>query len=368
MRANAAPPPAVRPGAVTSQGLAPPSATSQSPTLRSRPTLSARSRFLTLATLLTTAVLAGALATLAWGDLGVSVTDLVAAAQGEAGTKVMFVLERLRGPRLLVGIGAGAAFGLAGALFQTVTRNPLGSPDVIGLGAGAGAGVALATLLAPGLIPAPVGAVLGAAVAIGLVHVSTGLGFASPARVIITGIGVSAMALALTQYVVAVAVRDASSQLAGYLVGTLNSRSLEQGALIGIALLVLIPAVAALSHDLRMMDLGDQLADALGSSAIRTRTWAILLSALLAAAGVAVAGPIAFVALAAPHIARRMIRIPGPHLALSALVGALIMVLADFTVQHVGPFEDLPVGVITAGVGGLYLGYLLLSEWKRSDA
>lgn len=329
---------------------------------------SATPRSSALVILLAAAILAGALATLAWGDLGVSIPDLVAAAQGDAGTKVMFVLERLRGPRLLVGIGAGAAFGLAGALFQTVTRNPLGSPDVIGLGAGAGAGVALATLLAPGSVPAPVGAVLGAAVAIGLVHVSTGLGFASPARVIITGIGVSAMALALTQYVVAVAVRDASSQLAGYLVGTLNSRSLEQAGLIGIALLVLVPVVGLLSHDLRMMDLGDQLADALGSNAIRTRTWAILLSTLLAAAGVAVAGPIAFVALAAPHIARRMSGAPGPHLALSALMGALIMVLADFTVQHVAPFEDLPVGVLTAGVGGLYLGYLLVTDWKKADA
>jgi iron complex transport system permease protein len=321
-----------------------------------------------LGAVLLAAVLLGGIATLAWGDLGVGPRDLLEASRGEAGAKTMFVLERLRGPRLLVGIGAGLALGLAGALFQTVTRNPLGSPDVIGLGAGAGAGVALATLLAPGAVPAPVGALVGAGIAIALVHLSTGLGFASPARVIITGIGVSAMALAITQYVVAVALRDASTQLAGYLVGSLNSRSLQQALFIGVALLVLIPLIALIGHDLRMMDLGDQLADALGGSAIRTRTLAILLSVALAAAAVAVAGPIAFVALAAPHIARRMIGAPGPHLALSALVGALIMVLADFTVQHVGPLENLPVGVVTAGVGGMYLGYLLITEWKRADA
>lgn len=328
--------------------------------------MSARS--LTLGALLLAAIIAGSLATLAWGELGVGVPDLLAAARGEASTTATFVLERLRGPRLLVGIGAGLAFGLAGALFQTVTRNPLGSPDVIGLGAGAGAGVALATLLLPGLVPAPVGAMVGAGIAIGLVHLSTGLGFASPARVIITGIGVAAMATAVTQYVVAVALRDSSTQLAGYLVGTLNSRSLGQAAVIGGCLLVLAPAVALLSHDLRMMDLGDQLAEALGGSAIRTRTWAIVLSVLLAAAGVAVAGPIAFVALSAPHIARRMVGAPGPHLVLSALVGALIMVLADFAVQHVGPLENLPVGVITAAFGGVYLGYLLVTAWKKADA
>ena len=314
------------------------------------------------------AVLLGGIATLAWGDLGVGPRDLLEATRGEAGAKTMFVLERLRGPRLLVGIGVGLALGLAGSLFQTVTRNPLGSPDVIGLGAGAGAGVAVATLFAPGLVPAPVGALAGAGAAIALVHVSTGLGFASPSRVIITGIGVSAMALAITQYVVAVALRDASTQLAGYLVGSLNSRSLQQALFIAVALLVLIPLIALLSHDLRMMDLGDQLADALGGSAIRTRTLAILLAVALAAAAVAVAGPIAFVALAATHIARRMSGAPGAHLTLSALVGALIMVLADFAVQHGGPLENLPVGVVTAGVGGMYLGYLLITEWKRADA
>lgn len=325
-------------------------------------------RAATIGALLLAAVVAAGLATLAWGDLGVGPGDLTQALRGDADVRTTFVLERLRGPRLLVGIGAGIAFGLSGALFQTVTRNPLGSPDVIGLGAGAGAGVALSTLLLPGVVPAPVGALLGAGAAIGLVHVSTGLGFASPARVIITGIGVSAMALALTQYVVAVALRDTSAQLAGYLVGTLNSRNLGQVLVIGASLLVLAPLCALLSHDLRMMDLGDQLADALGAGAIRTRTAAILLAVLLAAAAVAVAGPIAFVALASPHIARRMVGAPGAHLVLSALVGALVMVLADFTVQNVGVVQDLPVGVITAAFGGAYLGYLLITEWKRADA
>lgn len=228
--------------------------------------------------------------------------------------------------------------------------------------------MAMTTLLAPGSVPAPVGAVLGAGAAIALVHLSTGLGFASPARVIITGIGVSAMALALTQYVVAVALRDASSQLAGYLVGSLNSRGPEHVATIALALLVLCPLVALLAHDLGQMDLGDQLADALGARAVRTRSLAILLAVLLSAAAVSVSGPISFVALAAPHIARRVLAAPGPHLTASALVGALMMVLADLLVQQEGPLENLPVGVITAAVGGVYLGYLLIHAWRRADA
>lgn len=308
------------------------------------------------------------LATLAWGPLGVGLADLVATAEGNPDTTTRFVLERLRGPRVLVAIGVGIALGLSGALFQTVTRNPLGSPDVIGLGAGAGAGVALATLFWPGAIPAPVGAVAGAAVAIGVVHFSTGLGFASPARVIITGIGVAAMSLAITQYVVAVALRDSASQLAAYLVGTLGTRNFQHVLIIVLALLVLVPLVMMLSHRLVPMDMGDQLADALGSHAVATRTWAIVLSVLLAASAVSVAGPIAFVALTAPHIARRMTRAPGPNLVVSAFTGAVIMLVSDLLVQQSPWFEGLPVGVITAGVGGVYLGYLLVTEWRKASA
>lgn len=312
-------------------------------------------------------ILVLAVLTLAWGPLGVGVSEVAALITGEAEASTLFVLERLRGPRVLVAVGVGLAFGISGALFQTVTRNPLGSPDVIGLGAGAGAGVATATLFWPGLVPAPLGALAGAAAAVGLVWFSTGLGFASPARVIITGIGVAAMATALTQYVVAVALRDSASQLAAYLVGSLGTRSMEHVAVIFAALAVLVPAAAALSHRLTPMDMGDQLADSLGVSAVGTRTRAILLAVVLAAAAVSVAGPIAFVALSAPHIARRAARTPGPHLGLSALVGAVIMLAADFLVQHVPLFEGLPVGVITAGVGGVYLGYLLVSTWRRAS-
>lgn len=307
-----------------------------------------------------------AVLTLSLGELGVGPSDLLAAVTGEMSTTTGFVLERLRGPRLLVAIGVGVALGVAGALFQTVTRNPLGSPDVLGLSAGAGAGVALCTLLAPTAVSAPVGAVAGAAVAIGLVYFSTGLGFASPARVIITGIGVAAMATAVTQYVVAVMLRDSGAQLAGYLAGSLNSRSLGHAGFIALALLVLLPLVALLTTRLHMMDLGDDVADSLGASATGTRSAAIVLSTLLAAAAVAVSGPIAFVALTAPHIARRMTRDPGPNLLLSALTGAVIMLAADLIAQQM--LDELPVGIVTAGVGGMYLGYLLVKEGKRASA
>lgn len=326
--------------------------------------LPVRRRSRRLALMLVAAVVLLAAVTLALGDLGLGPVDVVAAVQGEMSASTRFVLERLRGPRLLVAIGVGVALGVSGALFQTVTRNPLGSPDVLGLAAGAGAGVAVATLMAPGL-STPVGAVLGAGAAIGLVYVSTGLGFASPARVIITGIAVAAMATAVTQYVVAVVLRDHGSQLAAYIAGSLNSRSLGHAAIIGVALLVLLPVVGWWSTRLQLMDLGDDVAEGLGGSAVGTRTAAIVLSTLLAASAVAVSGPIAFVALTAPHIARRLSRAPGPNLVLAGLTGAVIMLAADLLAQQV--FDGLPVGIITAGVGGAYLGYLLVTEWKKTS-
>ncbi|GAA3284379.1 FecCD family ABC transporter permease [Nesterenkonia halobia] len=336
--------------------------------LGSRVALPVSPRNLTVAAVLGALILICGLVTLSAGSLGVAPAEAVAALAGEADGKVEFVLERLRGPRLLVAVGVGLALGLSGSLFQTVTRNPLGSPDVLGLGAGAGAGVAMTTLLGSGMVPAPIGAVVGAGIAILLVWWSSGVGFASPARVIVTGIGVASMATALTHYVVAVALHDAAHDLAAYTMGSLGTRSMEHAALIGVALAVLLPALVLLAHRLRPMDLGDELADTLGSGAASTRTAAIVLAVLLAAAAVAVAGPISFVALTAPHIARRLTRAPGPNLAVSALVGAMILVSADLAAQQLPFLDGLPVGIVTAGVGGVYLGHLLIVEWRRASA
>ncbi|MGP6173850.1 FecCD family ABC transporter permease [Corynebacterium sp. A21] len=305
------------------------------------------------------------LATLSLGRLGLGAGELLALLRGEAGASTEFVFTRVRGPRLLVAIFAGAAFGLSGALFQTVTRNPLGSPDVLGLAAGAGAGVALVTLLSPVPLPAPVGALAGAVVAISLVAFSTGKGLSSTSRIIIAGIAVAAMATAITQFVVTATLRDEASQLSAYIVGSLNSRDMGQVAVIAATLVIATPLLLSISPRLQLMELGDELATSLGGRAEHTRSRAILLSVVLAAMAVAVAGPIAFVALMSPHAARMLTRTSGPNLVGSALTGAVLLVLADLATQQIPLFEGLPVGVITAGIGGVFLGYLLIKEWKK---
>ncbi|MFJ8748463.1 FecCD family ABC transporter permease [Streptomyces sp. NPDC102441] len=312
-------------------------------------------------------LLAAAVATLTAGRLGVGLADLPAALLGNAEGKNRFVLNRLRGPRLTVAIGTGAALGLSGALFQSVTRNPLGSPDVIGLGAGAGAGAAFSALMFPGTVPAVVGALAGALLAMALVYVSTGTGFRNPARLVIAGIGVAAMGTALTQYVVYAMERDKASALTAYVNGSLTARSWDDTTMIWVVLLAVAPLTALMSRRLNIAEMGDDIATGLGSEPKRTKTAAVLLAIALSAAAVTVAGPISFIALTAPQIARRVTRGTGPHLMLSALTGALLLVLADLCSQQLPLFDDLPVGIYTMAIGGAYLGYLLIREWRNGS-
>ncbi|MFF9508455.1 FecCD family ABC transporter permease [Streptomyces sp. NPDC014724] len=306
-----------------------------------------------------------AVATLSLGRLGVPLADLAGALTGGAAGKNAFVLERLRGPRLVVALGTGGALGLSGALFQSVTRNPLGSPDVIGLASGAGAGAAIVALMFPDSVPVALGALLGAVLAMALVHVSTGTGFRNPARLVVAGIGVAAIGTAITQYVVYAMERDRATVLTAYVNGSLSARSWEDATTIWLVLLVVAPLTALVARRLDIGEMGDDIAGALGSGPRSTKTIAVVLAIVLSAGAVSVAGPIAFVSLTAPQIAKRITRVSGPHLVLSALTGALLLVLADLCAQQLPLFDSLPVGIYTMAVGGVYLGYLLIREWRR---
>jgi iron complex transport system permease protein len=324
-----------------------------------------RRRGLLLALVLLGLLAVAAVVTMTVGDLGIPLARLVPALFGDIDAQGAFVLERLRGPRLAVAIGTGLALGAAGTLFQSVARNPLGSPDVIGVGAGAGAGAAVVALLIPGLLPVPVGAVLGGGLAVLVVYLVTGSGFARPGKLVVAGVGVAAMATAFTNYVVSVVARDQASVLAAYINGTLSARSWEHAATIWGALLLVLPCALLLSPRLLLSEMGDDVSAGLGARPRSARASAVVLSVLLAGAAVSVTGPIVFVALTAPNIARRLSRAPGPNLVNSALTGALLLVLADLAAQYSGIGDRLPVGVFTLAFGGGYLGYLLVREWRR---
>ncbi|HUG50925.1 MAG TPA: iron chelate uptake ABC transporter family permease subunit, partial [Terrimesophilobacter sp.] len=152
---------------------------------------------------------------------------------------------------------------------------------------------------------------------------------------------------------------------AAYLNGSLASRTWSDAVVIGVGVVALLPCALALTRRLQLMEMGDEQADALGARSGATRLLAVLVAIVLAAAAVSAAGPIAFIALTAPQIARRLARTAGPHIVLSALMGAFLLTLADLLTQQ-SPLEvTLPVGIVTAGIGGIYLGYLLIREWNK---
>ncbi|AYY12098.1 ferrichrome ABC transporter permease [Actinobacteria bacterium YIM 96077] len=330
--------------------------------------LPVRRRSVAVAGGLAVAVLVTAALTLALGELGVAPDRLAAAVSGQLGPQEEFVLSRLRGPRLAVTLTAGAGFGISGALFQTVTRNPLGSPDVIGLAAGASAGAAAFGLMWTGILPLPAGALVGAVVAMALVYVGTGQGFSSPGRMIIVGIGVNAMSLAFVQWIITSTQREQATVIAAYLNGSTASRSWDDALLMTVALLVLLPLALAFTRRLQLIEMGDELADALGARAHQTRVWSVIIAICAATAAVTVVGPVAFVALTAPQIGRRLTRASGPNIVVAAMTGALVLSFADMLVQHAPLGSQLPVGIVTAAVGGVYLGYLLMREWKKVSA
>ncbi|MFF1530124.1 FecCD family ABC transporter permease [Cellulomonas sp. NPDC058312] len=309
-----------------------------------------------------------ALVTVAVGDLGISPAELPAVLAGDGSKAQEWVLWSNRAPRIGVAAGAGAAFGVAGAIFQSVTRNPLGSPDIIGLGSGAAAGAAAATLVWPGVVPGPVGALVGAGVAVALVLLGAGRGVRAPFRMVVVGIAIGAMALAFVQLALARATTEEAQTVAAWLNGSLLSRNAGHVATIALALVVLLPLALSLTRRLQLVEMGDDAATALGVSPGRTRSLAIAVGVALTAAAVSVCGPVSFIALTAPQIARRVTRSTGPGMMAAACTGAVLLVAADLLAQHAPWGVQYPVGVLTALLGGSYLAYLLVREWRKGTA
>lgn len=304
-----------------------------------------------------------AVSTLTLGDLGLHPSQLRELCAGSADATTVFVVSRLRGPRLVTATLVGMLFGIAGALFQSATRNPLGSPDVIGITAGAKAGMALFVLVPA--MPTALAAGLGAGAATLIVYLVTGNGFRSPTRTIIAGIAVGALAHGLTHYVMTMKLRHGAHQLAAALTGSLNAASWYDALVAAIALTLVWPAALLLAANLSLLALGDDTASGLGAAPTTTRSAAIVLSTIAAGAAVAAGGPIAFIALTAPQIAARITATARVPITGAAMVGAVIALAADLLVQQASLVHGLPTGVITLGVGGIYLGFLLVRESRK---
>lgn len=277
------------------------------------------------------------------------------------------VITEWRLPRVTAGLVFGAALGVSGALFQNLTRNPLGSPDVIGLDSGAYTGALFALYVLAGTsAQLALFSVLGGLLATLVVYLlSFDRGF-SGLRLVVIGIAVNAMVTAFNSWIILRADTDVAIAAVGWSAGSLNGVDWADLWIpfwvIGLLFLVISLRTRALHQTL----LGDAVAVTTGVGLGRLRLLMVLVGVGCTATVTAVAGPIAFIALAAPQIGRRLTGSPGVPLLPAALTGAVLLQGADLLAQALLAPEALPVGVVSTAVGGCYLIWLLTKEVRRA--
>ncbi|GHC99040.1 iron ABC transporter [Streptomyces violarus] len=300
------------------------------------------------------------------GDFPISLSRVIATILGQGEQVDQFVIMDLRMPRALAGLVVGIALGVSGAITQSIARNPLASPDVLGITSGAGAvavflvtvsgGTAAAIVNSVGLSAAALAGGLGTGLLVYFLAWRRGIdGF----RLILIGISVSAVMQAITTWLLVTAdIRDVAKAQA-WLVGSLEDRAWGE---VWVALwcsLVLLVVVSFVAFQFKPMHFGDEVAAGLGVRYAAVRAVLLLCAVLLAGVAVSAAGPVPFVALVAPQVAMRLARFPTPPMVASGLVGALLLIGSDLVARTALPVS-LPVGVVTAAIGGPFLVYLLV--------
>lgn len=308
---------------------------------------------------------------LAQGAYSVPPDQVLAAFFGSGSDVVRYAVVELRLPRTLTGIVVGFALGISGALTQTVTRNPIASPDVLGVTAGASLGavsvIALGTPFAASPLSVPAAALLGGLLTAAVIFALSWRRGADSLRLILTGIAVNAAVVAMVSWMLVVAQLSRAVSANVWLVGSLEGSNWTSvtPAIIATAILALLTLTVA--RALPALALGPDTAAALGVSPRQTRTILLLLSVALAAIGVAAAGPIGFIAFAAPQIALRVFKTPSPPLFCSGLLGALLITGSDLLLRVASPVP-LPVGIMTTLIGAPFLIYLIIRTTRRRSA
>lgn len=326
-----------------------------------------KTRLLVVIAILCTALILLSLATLCRGTLALSVQQLLAifTGQGSAGSRLVVLDWRL--PRLLVGLLCGSALGVSGAIFQSLLRNPLGSPDVLGLNAGAFSGVLIVMLLWPGNLTAITCASLVAAMLTGLlIYLLAWRNGVATFRLILIGIGIRALLMSFNSWVITSSSLTTAMTAGLWSAGSLNGIGWASLPVLSIFLLLAVLGVSMLARTMRLLEMGDETACALGVNTEGSRRGLLILGVLLTAVPTAIIGPVSFIALVAPQIAARINSNQQGALWCSALCGSLLLIAADYFAQHGFPPYQLPVGVITVSIGGVYLLSLLVREARRS--
>lgn len=332
------------------------------------------------AVVVATSTFAALVAAFAWsvsvGDIDLGLGEVLGVLTGGGDSTTRFIITDLRIPRAVVGVVVGACLGLSGALFQTFARNPLASPDVLGVTDGAAVGALFVIVmgssggvLATGASSVGVtgAALLGALGAAALLYLLAWRRGIDGTRLVLIGIGLQAVFISGVSWLISRAeVYDLPSALA-WLSGSLADRGWHEAMPAIWALAALAPVALVLTRTLRALQLGDDSARGLGVRLQLAQAAVLLVAVGLAAFAVSAAGPVDFVAFVVPQIALRLVGGSRPPLVTSALTGALLVLVADTATRAYFPSE-LPVGVVTAMIGAPYLLWLLARTHRKASA
>lgn len=298
------------------------------------------------------------------GKYPISLIDILEALAGKRDDLIQMIVTEWRLPRVILAALLGAALGMSGAIFQSLTRNPLGSPDVIGFSAGSYSGALIAMLiLSGGYYETALGSLAGGIATAATVSILSSRNGAQGLQIILIGIGISAMLSAFNAWMIREAELQIAMSAAVWGAGTLNGLGMEQLKRVALILLCVMPWCLILSRPMRQLEMGDDVARASGINTNRLRLALMALGVTLTATVTATAGPIAFIALCAPQLAQRLVRAGGVTLVSSALTGSVLLMAADWAAQHAFSTQ-FPVGVMTVSIGGIYFLWLLIREGR----
>ncbi len=325
-----------------------------------------RGHLLTLLIAALVLVLAGAMLLL--GNTFYSPLTVLKVLMGDTIKGASFAVGTIRLPRMLAGLVAGMAFGMAGSAFQIMLRNPMASPDIIGItsGSSAAAVFCIMVLHAGSGLTAIASVVSGLGVAL-LIFALSGGGHFFGGRLILIGIGISAMLRSVISYLM---LRGSQYDVPGamrWLSGSLNGVQMDEISLLVVLVPVFGMALMLLERYLRILALGEQSAISLGVTVAKVRLMIVISSVVLIAFATAVTGPIAFISFLAGPITKRLVGTSYGQILPSGLVGALMVLLGDIIGSHLFPVQ-YPVGVVTGIIGAPYLIYLLIRLNKRGGA
>ncbi|MBG6472402.1 iron chelate uptake ABC transporter family permease subunit [Pseudomonas aeruginosa] len=307
--------------------------------------------------------LALAAALLGTGSLALGPAEVFASLLGQGqDTTAQRIVQRVRLPPVLPACLVGAALGMAGAIFQSISRNPLGSPDVIGFTTGAASGAIVQIILfdAGPLATSLAALAAGLCTALAVVLLARRGATAGGYRLVLVGIGVGASLSGLNSLLLVTGNLDQAMYAQLWLAGSLNTRPWSHVVPAALGLRASGPLALYHGRRLEVLERGDASAAQLGVAVERVRLQMVLVAVGMTAIATAAAGPIAFIALAGPQLARRLTRSAGVPLLSGALMGAVLLLAADLLGQRLAYVANLPIGLMTGLLGGFYLLWLLL--------